>query len=428
MKVLWIVNILMPDLALEYGLKETVGGGWLVGLYTDLSKIANVELVICCPTDKKELNNEGSRIRETQYYFFERNVKPCLNEKTTNRFEEIIRIENPDIIHIWGTEYAHSLQAYYASEKLRMNERVVVSIQGLVSVYARHYYAGLSEKIVNSRTLLECIKRDNLRNRHDDFVKRGRFEAELIKKTNYVIGRTDWDKACTSQINDTVTYFHCNETLRPSFYISKWEYDKCEKHSIFFTQCSVPLKGFHILLDAMPLIKKDFPDAKIYITGNLIGINSTCSLKDRLKERTYDKYLSEKIRELGLSDSIVFLGPLDEIKMKEMYQKCNVFVLASSIENSPNSLGEAMILGTPCVAAHVGGVTSMIKQDEEGYVFDVNAPYMLAYYVCQVFKNKERISEMTEKARKHAQRTHNREENSNRIMQIYEEMIEQRGE
>ena len=57
-----------------------------------------------------------------------------------------------------------------------------------------------------------------------------------------------------------------------------------------------------------------------------------------------------------MEDKIEFLGRLSAEGMKQAYLDANVFVMPSTIENSPNSLGEAMLLGVPCVAADVGGV------------------------------------------------------------------------
>ena len=417
MKVLWLVNIIMPELGSAYSLGEAIGGGWLVGLHEDLKKQNDIELVICCPVEEHRLVDEDKFIDGTHYYFFKRNVSSKVLIDNDIRFFDIIEKEKPDVIHIWGSEYLHGLQMYNAAEKNGLADRVVVSIQGLVSIYAHHFYAGIPNKVIAGKTAIEIIKNDNLKKRHADFVERGKHEIDLIKKVQYVIGRTDWDKACALQINRNLKYFKCNETLRQAFYNGAWNYDNCQKHSIFFSQCSTPLKGFHILLDAMQFVKQEYPDTTIYVTGVLKSRDK--SFKNRMLARSYDRYLSKKIREYNLENQIFFMGNLNEEDMKKAYLKSNVFVLASSIENSPNSLGEAMILGTPVVASHVGGVTSMIKQNEEGYVFDVNAPYMLAYYICDVFAQENNIKSMTQKAKMHAEQTHNRDNNVHDLLNIY---------
>ena len=107
--------------------------------------------------------------------------------------------------------------------------------------------------------------------------------------------------------------------------------------------------------------------------------------------------------------------------MKQAYLQSNVFVLPSTIENSPNSLGEAMLLGVPCVAADVGGVSTMLRPGE-GYVYPSTAPYMLAHYIMEVFRMEERAEEMGALARQHALKTHAPEENLNRLLEIYREI------
>ena len=62
------------------------------------------------------------------------------------------------------------------------------------------------------------------------------------------------------------------------------------------------------------------------------------------------------IARLGISEHIEFTGMLDEKAMCDRYLKSNLFVCCSAIENSPNSLGEAQLLGMPYVASFVGGV------------------------------------------------------------------------
>ena len=108
--------------------------------------------------------------------------------------------------------------------------------------------------------------------------------------------------------------------------------------------------------------------------------------------------------------------------MCERYLKSHAFVCPSSIENSPNSLGEAMILGVPCVASDVGGVADLLKHREEGFVYQTDAPYMLAHYVSEIFANNELALDFSKKAREHAMNTHNQKKNMEDIIKIYYNM------
>ena len=53
----------------------------------------------------------------------------------------------------------------------------------------------------------------------------------------------------------------------------------------------------------------------------------------------------------------------------------------SSIENSPNSLGEAQLLGVPCIASDVGGVTDMIPNKECGIIYRFEEVELLAKHI-----------------------------------------------
>ena len=98
----------------------------------------------------------------------------------------------------------------------------------------------------------------------------------------------------------------------------------------------------------------------------------------------------------------------------------NVFVMPSTIENSPNSLGEAMLLGTPCVAADVGGITNMMTHGTEGYIYQSTAPYMLAHYIKEVFAMGDKAEAMGKAAAKHARITHDPQKNLEDLLAIYE--------
>lgn len=86
-----------------------------------------------------------------------------------------------------------------------------------------------------------------------------------------------------------------------------------------------------------------------------------------------------------------------------------------------------MLLGVPCVASDVGGVTNMLHPGE-GYVYPSTAPYMLAHDIMEVFAMEHRVAELGAAARAHARKTHDPEKNLRDLLAIYREIADQGAE
>ncbi|MFE7063742.1 glycosyltransferase family 4 protein [Sutcliffiella sp. NPDC057660] len=421
-KVLWLINISLPEVSNLMNEEASPYGGWLINTSEDLANKKGIELTIAFP--KKNIQSyrkvKGDKITYYAFTPVRDKDKQIIEENIV--FRNILNEVNPDIVHIYGTEIAHSLSMVNICKREKIE--AVVSIQGLVSVIPKHFEANLPFKTIFGFTLRNILRKDNVRGLKKLFIKSGKNEIEAIKNIKHIIGRTTWDKACTSQINPQAEYHFCNETLRQEFYKHQWKMENCEKHSIFLSQGQYPIKGLHYVIEAMPLILKRFPNTKLYISGK--DITKSATIKDRLLMTYYGKYIKKMILDSELEKNIVFTGPLDEKEMCNRYLKSNIFVCPSSIENSPNSLGEAMILGVPSVASNVGGVADMLKHKEEGFVYPADAPYMLAHYVCEIFNNDELALRFSNNARAHALRTHDPLTNTNRLIEIYEEILQKK--
>lgn len=417
MRVIWVVNVPPgSDIAEAFGEKMSPSGGWLQTVFRQLTE-REVELAVAFASNKK-----GDCVQKTVNGVLCCQI-PKLNIKKTraynavqNELEEWIKAFAPDVVHIWGTEHIHSYMMMQLCKKLRLDHRTVVSIQGLVSICQQHYACYMNPRDFKKLTLRDLIRRDTMKSQKEKMRKRGEYEKETLKMARHVMGRTDWDRACTGMLAPEAAYHFCNETLRASFYESAWSLENCKKHSIFVSQSQMPLKGLHIALQAMEILKVKYPDVHLYATGkNRIHL----SAKERLRESGYDRYIRKTIEKSHLENEISFLGGLNEEEMRRQFLDANVFVLSSSIENSPNSLGEAMLLGVPCVASDVGGVSTMLVHKKEGYVYPADEPYQLAYWIDQVFENTDQAQKMAGNAQLHARKTHDKEANLNRLLEIY---------
>ena len=419
MKILWIVNSLLPEIATDCNIKCGNGGGWLSGILNGLNLYHNdLDITISFPFKGEQIKGQ---IKKIKYISFFENSNYKKDKRTTENIFNIIENENPDIIHIFGTEYSHALAAIECAEKKSRINSTIINIQGLISKCAEHYYADLPFSVIHGCTLRDFLKRDNIIGQRKTFVRRGKFEISAIKKVKNVIGRTDWDEACVKHINGSVNYFFCNETLRKEFYSGQWDYSKCEQYSIFVGSCSYPLKGFHKVVEIMPEILKKYPDAKLYVPGP--GPFVQCKFKNLRHKTYYQVYLKKLITRYGLKDKIIFLGNLSAEQIKERMLKSNVYILPSSIENSPNTLGEAMLLGVPCIASDVGGVRNMANDKSEALIYPFEENYMLPFYVEKIFSDIDFANRMSENAKLKAEKTHSVEENRLQLLKIYNKIV-----
>lgn len=424
MNVLWIINRIIPQIAEEINCKAGVNEGWLAGLCDVILQQKEVNLGVCFPSKIRICGKVSDHLSYFSYEPEEKNGKyiKCQEEI----FARIYNDFQPDVIHIMGSEYPHSLAAVNASIKKGLIDNTVLSIQGLISVCCNYYYEGVPLRTILCPTVKDIIKGTALCIEKKRFSRRGEYEIETISKLKNIIGRTDWDYACAKEINNNIRYFFNNETLRKEFYQDElWNYSICEKHSIFISQATAPYKGFHFFLEAAGLVKRRYPDLKVYVAAKVNYLKRVNSMPQT--RSAYTNYIIKLIKKYNLQDSIVFCGALSAEKMKERYLKSNVFVLPSTIENSPNSLGEAMILGVPIVTSDVGGIMSMITHEREGFVCQFNAPYMFAHYIMRIFEEGEKASLYGLKARERAKSTHDGQRNYNALLRIYGEISLERN-
>lgn len=418
MRLLWITNI-----KVERNDNESCRGGWMSGALDYLSDNTDYEIIIAYPNGEKSSDSENSQIKYTTFIYKMSTTK--YDESLCQQFSTMYTEYQPDIIHIWGTEYLHTYAAVEAAEKMKLLNKVIISIQGLVSVYSIHYALGIPEKYYGVKTLADVVFGGSVRNQVRSFRRRGIYEQKALKKAQYVIGRTSWDKACVQQINPNVEYLFCNEIMRTPFYSSdKWEPSKCERHSVFISQANYPIKGFHFVVEAIRYVKRKFPDVRVYVAGGTIyGNKKQISFIDKyLRMNTYEKYLYQKICQYGLQENFFFLGTLSAVRMKEKYLNANVFVGASTIENSSNSIVEAMLLGVPVVSSYVGGITDMIVHQKDGILYPCDEPYMLAYYIMQIFQDTNMAEQISNNARDKTMKRYDRETVGREMVGIYEKV------
>lgn len=418
MKILWITGALLPEATAKIKGKPvekwSSTGSWILGASKVLAKSEDVQLYIAATSQAVEALTCVETGNITSYAIPYGKGHFAENKAYGKYMKTIHDVVQPDIIHIHGTEYSHSL-AYL---RTCGSKHVVISIQGMTSACYHYFHSEISiAEILRHISFRDLIRGGILREKNS-FKKRGEFEREMIQSVSHIIGRTSWDYAHVKAINPNIIYHHGDETLRDEFYTDlHWHYGQCLPHSIVvISSYSSPFKGLHQVLKALPIILREYPDTHVKVLGQDPTFGYQSSQWWRVSG--YGRYIISLIKKLNLREKVSFIGPKSAEEMRTELLRSNLFLLPSAIENSPNSLAEAQILGVPCVASYVGGVPDMMKGCEEN-LYRYEEIEMMAEIVCRVFRKKDHQVDISSAA---AER-HNPEKNLKELIKTYNTIV-----
>jgi glycosyltransferase involved in cell wall biosynthesis len=81
-----------------------------------------------------------------------------------------------------------------------------------------------------------------------------------------------------------------------------------------------------------------------------------------------------------------------------------------------------MLVGTPCVASYVGGIPSLLQDNEEGLLYSDGDPYALAGKIRYLFDHPDEAARMGRCARARARLRHDMSSTAKRLIHIYQEL------
>ena len=197
-------------------------------------------------------------------------------------------------------------------------------------------------------------------------------EKEILGRVKNYFGRTDWDYRVCQMMHPGANYFYASEVLRPIFYQST-ERDLPNKLTIVTTISSPLYKGYDLVLKTAMMLQTKGVDFVWKCFGNI-------------NPSVVEKQLGMKHKDINVS----LCGVASAEQLRDEISKATVYVHTSYIDNSPNSLCEAQILGCTPIATYVGGIPSLIKNGETGYLVPANDPYQLAFLLEDLFLNPEK--------------------------------------
>ncbi len=409
MKVLWFS--MSPGLSASHLKDKSQGVGWIKSLEKNIQDKIDLSIAFYHDSDiepftlgntkyfpiKRYKNGKISKAKERIFNAIE-------SDNHIKSFLKVIDEVKPDIIHIHGTENPFGLVQKF------VDIPTVVSIQGIITVCRHKYFSTI--------TYLDVIKYSRLKsflhsvtfvNIYKWFAKMAAREQQVYSYTKHFIGRTTWDKRVTLALAPSANYYHNDEILRDSFYQYEWNDKPIGKLALFTTNGPDIFKGIETLLECAHLLDVN----KIEYEWNIAGLK---------KDDEIVNIAARSIRR-PISNNIKFLGSLDEQALVQALSKTHIYIATSHIENSPNSLCEAQILGVPCIATHAGGTNSLLEDDKDGVLIQDGDPYSMAGAIMELKDNYDKAILFGKNSRRKALLRHDPGKITTDLLNIYKSIL-----
>lgn len=406
MNILWTVNAFPPDVSSKIGISGGHAISWVDAMSKRLMQRKDIKLAMVTSSKTKVLS---SRVIDGVKYY----ILPSDCDKV-DYWDNILNDFTPDIIHTYGTEHSHNILLLQNHNEIP----ILGSLQGILTEYQYHYYGGLDfSTMLKFSKFQDLFTTSGFFSGRKHFIKRSVAERNQLNMLKYVEGRSTWDRVSALNINPNLHYYYCPRMIRESFFKQRWDPETMERHSLFVSQALTPLKGLHFVLMAIAKLKRLYPDIKLYVAG--YDRLHPQKFRQKLTCNGYVNYLRHLIKELDVDKQVSFTDILNADQMAERMAKVNAVIIPSSIENAPNSLAEAQIVGTPTIASFVGGNMDMLKHNEEGFLYCYNEPNMLAEYISRIFDSDELAESFSRNGMNTARKRHDPEILERQLIDIY---------
>ena len=414
MHILWFTGVQLPAVTGE----DLNRAGWQEGLRQALFRVY--------PEIKLSIASFGSdnyppfTVENAAYYniyrqpTLENRWKRLINnwkhityaQEELERIIEVYDSIQPDLVFIFGTENPFGLLASQFSVP------AVVSIQAVLhGLVERILYGFSTVELLKELFSRETVMGTGIFHRWWALRKYLREEEIIYNSCRYFTGRTEWDKTWLKRLNPSATYFHIDRVLGDLYYQADWNLQQSNRDQIFTVSSNAPFKGGITLVRALVILKQRGYDN---IQLRIAGINPASKV---------GKYIKKLVDKYNLQNQVTLLGRLQPgVIVKEMRQ-ARLFVLPSHMDNSPNSLAEAMLLGMPCIASNAGGIPSMLKNRVEGILYNHRDIHALADAMEKILGDSELASSLGAQARKTAQIRHDPEKIARDTYHVYQEVL-----
>ena len=394
---------------------------WSDTLIEELVKSSEISIALAVPVDGRDFQKREERgitlyglpnPKETNFFkkLYKR-IRHIEGNLTVNTFaNQAIAEFKPEIVQVFGSENPFGLIID------NQNIPFVIHIQGFLQVCLRKWFTGISKwEQVRYSGLSNLLLMNGSYHEYFSFRKRAAREVAILNSCRYFMGRTTFDKQIVSLMSPGAKYFHCEEFIRKIFLEKKWNALRGNEVTLVSILKGTTYKGIDLLIELL-LILRRYSDLRIKL--RICGVSEDEEVVKILKKK-YKKHYSVL--------NIEYKGRLSAKDLAAELCTSDFYIHPSYIENSPNSVCEAMALGMPVISTNVGGVSSIIDDKVDGVLVQEGEPYSLAAAVMDLINNYEYAKLLGDNARKRSFARHDPAQIVKELVSIYETILSENG-
>ncbi len=314
---------------------------------------------------------ESSRSRVRRRLFY------SLPYRAIRARREIDRIQ-PEIIH------AHYVTDYGIIGLLARRHPFVLSVWG-------------SDVLVDQKGAMGPLIRHTLR------------VADHVHCDGSITHRTVLDQGIHPSKVSLIYYGVDTEKFRPDLYDSEQLAEEGGTvRRIINTRMHRPIYDLGTLIEAIPLVIREYPDARFTIVGG-----------GPLREG-----LMETVKKMGLDEVTDFPGIVHNTDLPHLLSAADIYASTSlSDAGLAISTAEAMACGLPVIITDFGDNAAWVKENENGFVIPTRSPQALAdkiIYLCEHPQERERIGKNN---RRKISAEYNYHKEMERIAEVYSNQV-----
>jgi colanic acid/amylovoran biosynthesis glycosyltransferase len=235
----------------------------------------------------------------------------------------------------------------------------------------------------------------------DVFVRRPLLR-EKIRRAKFIRSVSTFNKAFLTGLypevtGDKIEVVHIG--VKPAVY--RREDERAERREGTIQLLTVagltPFKGMIYLVEACGRLRRE-------------GVSFECRI---VGDGPLREEIAERVKELGLSDSVQLLGSQPQHVVARLMGECDIFVLPSIIapdgqmDGVPIPLIEAMATARPVIGAAISGIPELIGHDTHGLLVDSTNPEQLAAVISRLAADRELRDRLGQAARERVERHFN---------------------